>query len=147
MALCFLFLLLTCAVMTVSSEEPTVTISPSTSTNENVFTKDKELKNITQEETACPGEYASFCINGDCVFHKAVDTPLCRCSSGFTGERCEHFILPATYGKEIEATYIAIGIGVGLLISGLIVFVLCYRQKRCKKSTQNYGMCNGEETL
>ncbi|XP_063811644.1 epigen [Pseudophryne corroboree] len=134
--------------MTVLSEEPST--PPSAEDNERSLTKDRELENMTQREFPCQEEYSSFCINGVCVFHKAVDTPICRCSYGYTGERCEHVILAATYGNEMETTYIAIGIAVGLLISGLIAFIWCYREKRYEKKRNCHVLssyCKSEFSL
>ncbi|XP_077332665.1 epigen [Lithobates pipiens] len=127
-------------VTTVLSE---VTLGPSVH-DKSIFTKDNDSTLLSEEDFACPEKYTSFCINGFCIFHKGLDIPICRCLSDFTGERCEHVILPA-YQLESEVTYIAIGILVGLLLSGLIVFIWCYKKKRCKP-TPDYEMCNRENT-
>ncbi|XP_073457413.1 epigen [Aquarana catesbeiana] len=127
-------------VMTVLSE---VTTGPSVP-DKRIVTKDKDSTQLSEEEFACPEKYTNFCINGGCIFHKGLDIPICRCVSGFTGERCEHVTLPV-YLPESEVTYIAIGILVGLLLSGLIVFIWCYKEKRCKP-TPDYETCNRENT-
>ncbi|XP_075705916.1 epigen [Rhinoderma darwinii] len=143
MALHVVFSVLTCALMTVLGEEISGTISPYTSNRNST----PESNNNFLYEDACPEDYTSFCINGGCFFLKSIGEPLCRCNSGFTGQRCENIILSATKVNEMEATHIAVGIGVGLLISGLIAFLWFYKEKRCKKTGQNHTRCNIEETL
>ncbi|XP_073511409.1 epigen [Phyllobates terribilis] len=143
MALHIVFLILTCAVMTVFSEDPAGTLSP----NAKGRNSTAEWNDNVLYEVGCPEDLASFCINGHCIILKSLGEPLCRCNSGFIGERCEQIILSAVKVKEMEATHIAIGIGIGLLISGLIVFIWFYKEKRCKKSAPNHLRCNAEETL
>ncbi|KAM4048908.1 epigen [Anomaloglossus baeobatrachus] len=131
------------AVMTVFSEDSTSTISPYTKRRNSTA----DWKDNVLYEVQCPEDHASYCINGHCFILKSLGEPLCRCNSGFTGERCEHIILSAIQIKEMEATHIAIGIAVGLLISGIIVIIWFYTGKRCKKSVPNHLRCNAEETL
>ncbi|XP_069832866.1 bifunctional methylenetetrahydrofolate dehydrogenase/cyclohydrolase 2, mitochondrial-like isoform X1 [Dendropsophus ebraccatus] len=121
------------AVMTGFSAAPSGTLSPYTIKRNSTESQEHALY-----ETRCPEDFASFCIHGHCFVLKSLGEPSCRCISGFTGERCEHIILSTTQVKEIEATHIAIGIGVGLLISGLIAFIWFYKEKRCKKSPPNH---------
>lgn len=52
-----------------------------------------------------------------------------RCFTGYTGERCEHLTL-TSYAVDSYEKYIAIGIGVGLLLSGFLVIFYCYIRKR-----------------
>ncbi|XP_068127191.1 epigen [Hyperolius riggenbachi] len=131
--------LVTCALMTVYGEEPSATKIPATNST-------KSLTKGIGSDFACPGEYSNYCFNGQCVFHTSLEIPFCRCSSGFTGDRCAHVVLPV-HQPQTEATYIAIGILVGLLISGLLAMLWCYKEKRCQKSARNYGVFNREETL
>ncbi|XP_075139803.1 epigen [Leptodactylus fuscus] len=135
------FSVLTYDVMTVFSEEPSGTTSPYT--NRRI----SESKDSKLHEEGCTEDYASFCIHGQCIVLKSLEEPICRCNSGFTGERCEHVILLASKRKEMEATNIAIGIGIALLISAVIAFIYFYKEKRCKKSAQNHVKCNIEETM
>ena len=52
-----------------------------------------------------------------------------RCFTGYTGERCEHLTL-TSYAVDSYEKYIAIGISVGLLLSGFLVIFYCYIRKR-----------------
>ncbi|KAE8630900.1 hypothetical protein XENTR_v10001010 [Xenopus tropicalis] len=137
MALQIILLTLTSA-MIVLGEEYSVTKSPV------LTSKIKEQAQELIEDNPCSKEYLNYCLNGHCVFHADLTTPLCRCDSGFTGERCEHMTL-STYSPDEEAVYIAIGIGVGLLISGVIVFIWYYWKKRCKKT--DYETCKKTEEI
>lgn len=56
-----------------------------------------------------------------------------RCFTGYTGERCEHLTL-TSYAVDSYEKYIAIGIGVGLLISGFLAVFYCYVRKRYEKN-------------
>ncbi|XP_073444087.1 epigen [Dendrobates tinctorius] len=143
MALHIEFLVLTCAVMTVFSEDPAGTLSPTAKRRNST----PEWKDKVLYDGECPEDLASFCINGHCIILESLEEPLCRCNSEFTGERCEQIILSAIKIKEMEAAHIAIGIGIGLLISGLIVVIWLNKEKRCKRSAPNHLKRNAEETL
>ncbi|CAH2301412.1 epigen isoform X1 [Pelobates cultripes] len=93
-----------------------------------IKTGDEDLE-PKQQNNPCLDEFQHFCINGHCTFHKELRIPLCRCLSNYTGERCEQFFL-ASINPDDKATYLAIGIGMGLLISGLIAFIWCHVNKR-----------------
>uniref|UniRef100_A0A8D0NEQ5 Epigen n=1 Tax=Sus scrofa TaxID=9823 RepID=A0A8D0NEQ5_PIG len=80
----------------------------------------------------CLEDHHSYCINGVCAFHHELETALCRCFTGYTGERCEHLTL-TSYAVDSYEKYIAIGIGVGLLLSGFLLIFYCYIRKRYEK--------------
>ncbi|KAM8939395.1 epigen [Pelodytes ibericus] len=136
--------------MIILSVESSVTEIPSTpapKTNSTVSkTEDHELDLNLQNSSPCVGEYSGFCINGHCTFHKGLRNPICRCPSDYIGERCGQLSLPSNKPND-NVTYVAIGIGLGLLISGFIAFIWCYRNKRCKKAKANYGICSPDGTL
>ncbi|XP_038615769.1 epigen [Tachyglossus aculeatus] len=94
----------------------------------------------------CLTDHHSYCINGVCAFHHDLKKPLCRCPSGYTGERCEHLTL-TSYAVDSYEKYIAVGIGVGLLLSGLVAVLYCYVRKRCMKLKSPYKMCSGGRPL
>lgn len=58
---------------------------------------------------------------------------LCRCLAGYNGERCEHLTLNS-YAHNSYERYIAVGIGVGILTSGILAIIYCYVRKRYGKS-------------
>ncbi|NP_001091330.1 epithelial mitogen L homeolog [Xenopus laevis] len=125
--------------MIVLSEEYSVTKSPELTSK--IEGREQEF---IKDGNPCYKEYLNYCLNGQCLFHADLTTPLCRCDSSFTGERCEHMTLPA-YSHDEEAVYIAIGIGVGLLISGAIFFIWYYWKKRCKKPV--YETCEKTDAI
>lgn len=57
----------------------------------------------------------------------------CRCLAGYNGERCEHLTLNS-YAHNSYERYIAVGIGVGILTSGILAIIYCYVRKRYGKS-------------
>ncbi|KAF3825109.1 hypothetical protein GH733_005743, partial [Mirounga leonina] len=63
----------------------------------------------------CLEDHNSYCINGVCAFHHELEKAICTCFTGYTGERCEHLTL-TSYAVDSHEKYIAIGIGVGLLL-------------------------------
>ncbi|XP_069904125.1 epigen isoform X5 [Oryctolagus cuniculus] len=93
----------------------------------------------------CLEEHDSYCINGVCLFHHELEKVICRCFTGYTGERCEHLTL-TSYAVDSYEKYIAIGIGVGLLLSGFLAIFYCYIRKRCLKLKSPY-ICYGGRPL
>ncbi|XP_068947858.1 epigen isoform X2 [Petaurus breviceps papuanus] len=77
----------------------------------------------------CLADHHSYCINGICVFHHELKKAICRCTTGYTGERCEHLTLNS-YAVDSYEKYIAVGIGVGLLLSLFLALIYCYVRKR-----------------
>nr|XP_023965867.1 epigen isoform X1 [Chrysemys picta bellii] len=78
---------------------------------------------------SCLEEHKSYCINGLCAFHSELKKPICRCLTGYNGERCEHLTLNS-YALNSYEPYIAVGIGAGMLLSGIIALIYCYVRKR-----------------
>ncbi|KAG8454227.1 hypothetical protein GDO86_000751 [Hymenochirus boettgeri] len=130
MALQIILFLTLMFAMIMLSEEYSVTMSSSPPLTSKA-TEEQQI--TTQHRNPCLDEYQEFCLNGHCVFNTHLTSPLCRCHSGFTGERCEHMLLPS-HTTEDKAVYIAIGIGLGLLISGVFIFIWHYRKKRCRRT-------------
>ncbi|XP_062964542.1 epigen isoform X2 [Cynocephalus volans] len=94
----------------------------------------------------CLEDHNSYCINGVCAFHHELEKAICRCFTGYTGERCEHLTL-TSYAVDPYEKYIAIGIGVGLLISAFLAIFYCYIRKRCLRLTSPYNVCDGRRPL
>ncbi|XP_037685905.1 epigen isoform X1 [Choloepus didactylus] len=138
--------------MMVFTEEAAITvISPITDKQSN-WTVNKTEAASTEEPRAlkfshpCLEDHNSFCINGVCVFHHELEKVICRCFTGYTGERCEHLTL-TSYAVDSYEKYIAIGIGVGLLLSGFLAIFYCYIRKRCLKFKSPYNVCSGGRPL
>ncbi|XP_057880787.1 bifunctional methylenetetrahydrofolate dehydrogenase/cyclohydrolase 2, mitochondrial-like isoform X3 [Melospiza georgiana] len=94
----------------------------------------------------CLEEHHSYCINGLCAFHSELRKPICKCLAGYNGERCEHLTLNS-YAHNSYERYIAVGIGIGILTSGILAIIYCYVRKRCRKLQSPYKVCVGETAL
>ncbi|XP_006009401.1 epigen isoform X2 [Latimeria chalumnae] len=105
-----------------------------------------EMPVVLQLKSPCVEEHENYCLNGICTFHKELRKPTCRCHPRYDGERCEHMAL-TIYTPSVSEKYIAIGVGLGLLISGTITILYCCVQKRCKKSNSPYKVCSSEVTV
>ncbi|MXQ94988.1 hypothetical protein E5288_WYG019216 [Bos mutus] len=120
--------------MTALTGEAASTISPPFTTQQSNWTVNKTEADYTEGPIAlkfshpCLEDHHSYCINGVCAFHHELEKAICRCFTGYTGERCEHLTL-TSYAADSYEKYIAIGIGVGLLLSGFLVIFYCYIRK------------------
>ncbi|XP_061201846.1 epigen isoform X3 [Neopsephotus bourkii] len=107
------------------------------------YTEQPKLMKLMQ---TCLEEHRSYCINGLCAFHSELRKPICKCLAGYNGERCEHLTLNS-YAHNSYERYIAVGIGVGILTSGILAIIYCYVRKRCRKLKSPYSVCMGETAL
>ncbi|XP_040982510.1 probable bifunctional methylenetetrahydrofolate dehydrogenase/cyclohydrolase 2 isoform X7 [Aquila chrysaetos chrysaetos] len=107
------------------------------------YTEQPKLLKLMQ---TCLEEHHSYCINGLCAFHSELRKPICKCLAGYNGERCEHLTLNS-YAHNSYERYIAVGIGVGILTSGILAVIYCYVRKRCRKLKSPYKVCMGETAL
>ncbi|XP_054680114.1 bifunctional methylenetetrahydrofolate dehydrogenase/cyclohydrolase 2, mitochondrial isoform X6 [Grus americana] len=107
------------------------------------YTEQPKLLKLMQ---TCLEEHHSYCINGLCAFHSELRKPICKCLAGYNGERCEHLTLNS-YARNSYERYIAVGIGVGILTSGILAIIYCYVRKRCRKLKSPYKVCMGETAL
>ncbi|KAM6072026.1 uncharacterized protein LJ206_010307 isoform 7-T7 [Theristicus caerulescens] len=107
------------------------------------YTEQPKLLKLMQ---TCLEEHHSYCINGLCAFHSELRKPICKCLAGYNGERCEHLTLNS-YAHNSYERYIAVGIGVGILTSGILAIIYCYVRKRCRKLKSPYKVCTGETAL
>ncbi|XP_068797038.1 epigen isoform X2 [Struthio camelus] len=107
------------------------------------YTEQPRLLKLMQ---ACLEEHHSYCINGLCAFHSELRKPICKCLAGYNGERCEHLTLNS-YAHNSYERYIAVGIGIGILTSGILAIIYCYVRKRCRKLKSPYKVCMGETAL
>uniref|UniRef100_A0A8C6E5U4 Epigen n=1 Tax=Moschus moschiferus TaxID=68415 RepID=A0A8C6E5U4_MOSMO len=138
--------------MTALTGEAARTISPPITTQQSNWTVNKTEADYTEVPIAlkfshpCLEDHHSYCINGVCAFHHELEKAICRCFTGYTGERCEHLTL-TSYAVDSYEKYIAIGIGVGLLLSGFLVIFYCYIRKRYLKLISPYNICSGGRPL
>ncbi|XP_016009489.1 epigen [Rousettus aegyptiacus] len=138
--------------MTSLTEEVAMNATPTVTTQQSNWTINKTEADYTKGPIAlklshpCLEDHNSYCINGVCAFHHELKKALCRCFTGYTGERCEHLTL-TSYALDSYEKYIAIGIGVGLLLSGFLAIFYCYIRKRCLKLKSPYNFCSGGRPL
>ncbi|XP_059821464.1 epigen-like [Hypanus sabinus] len=95
----------------------------------------------------CHQSDQDYCMNGICQYHEDHDQVtryrICICDPGYTGTRCQHAILPSQGAEKSERyLYIAVGMGIGLLLSGLAVLFFYYFRSRCQKSKTMYSVCS-----
>ncbi|XP_050801043.1 epigen [Gopherus flavomarginatus] len=120
--------------MVALGEEAAITVSSLTTDLRNSWAKNN-TEDYPEEPIAlkfmqsCLEEHDSYCINGLCAFHSELKKPICRCLTGYNGERCEHLTLNS-YALNSYEHYIAVGIGTGMLLSGIIALIYCYVRKR-----------------
>uniref|UniRef100_A0A8C4W1K7 Epithelial mitogen n=1 Tax=Gopherus evgoodei TaxID=1825980 RepID=A0A8C4W1K7_9SAUR len=123
--------------MVALGEEAAITVSSLTTDRRNSWAKNN-TEDYPEEPIAlkfmqsCLEEHDSYCINGLCAFHSELKKPICRCLTGYNGERCEHLTLNS-YALNSYEHYIAVGIGTGMLLSGIIALIYCYVRKRYGK--------------
>ncbi|XP_029091197.1 epigen [Monodon monoceros] len=139
--------------VTALTEEAARTVTPPITTQQSNWTINKTEAGYTEGPLAlrfshpCLEDHHSYCINGVCAFHDELEKAICRCFTGYTGERCEHLTL-TSYAVDPYEKYISIGIGVGLLLSGFLVIFYCYIKKRCLKLKSPYNnVCSGGRPL
>ncbi|XP_031197963.1 epigen isoform X1 [Mastomys coucha] len=145
-AVCLLF-----KAMKAALSEEAEAIPPSTAQQSNWTFNNTEADYIEELVALkfshpCLEDHNSYCINGACTFHHELKKDICRCFTGYTGERCEHLTL-TSYAVDSYEKYIAIGIGVGLLISVFLVVFYCYVRKRCLNLKSPYIICSGGRPL
>ncbi|KAM6072022.1 uncharacterized protein LJ206_010307 isoform 3-T3 [Theristicus caerulescens] len=134
------------------SEESAITVSSLSTDLWNNWTKNNAEVDYTEQPKllklmqTCLEEHHSYCINGLCAFHSELRKPICKCLAGYNGERCEHLTLNS-YAHNSYERYIAVGIGVGILTSGILAIIYCYVRKRCRKLKSPYKVCTGETAL
>ncbi|KAM7326519.1 hypothetical protein ACRRTK_014997 [Alexandromys fortis] len=149
MVVCLLFKAMAAAL---TEEEAEVRMAPPIPAPQSNRTVNDTEADYIEEPVAlkfshpCLEDHNSYCINGMCAFHHELERAICRCFTGYTGERCEHLTL-TSYAVDSYEKYIAIGIGVGLLISALLAVLYCYVRKRCLNLKSPYIICSGGRPL
>ncbi|XP_007519866.1 epigen isoform X1 [Erinaceus europaeus] len=135
------------SAMTALAEEAAMTVTPPATILQSNWAVNKTQANSTGRPIAlkfshpCLEDLNSYCINGVCAFHHELEKAICRCFTGYAGERCEHLTL-TSYAMDSSEKYIAIGIGVGLLLSSFLAASYCYIRKRYLKVKSPYNVCS-----
>ncbi|XP_049645825.1 epigen [Suncus etruscus] len=138
--------------MTALAEETAVTITPQITALQSNWTLNTTEADYIDGNLAlnfshpCLEDHNSYCINGACAFHHELEKAICRCFTGYTGERCEHLTL-TSQAMDTYEKYISIGIGIGLLFSVFFVTLYCHLKNRCLKSKSPYNICSGGRSL
>ncbi|PKU38600.1 epigen [Limosa lapponica baueri] len=132
------------------SEESAVTVSSLSTDLWNNWTKNNAEVDYTEQPKllklmqTCLEEHHSYCINGLCAFHSELRKPICKCLAGYNGERCEHLTLNS-YAHNSYERYIAVGIGVGILTSGILAIIYCYVRKSGEQNCESQDKHEQEE--
>ncbi|KAM5159369.1 epigen isoform 3-T3 [Callospermophilus lateralis] len=88
-SVCLLF-----KAMTALTEEAAVIVTPPSAVQQSNWTVNKTEDDYAEGPIAlrfshpCLEDHNSYCINGMCAFHHELEKAICRCYTGYTGERC-----------------------------------------------------------
>ncbi|XP_012600740.1 epigen isoform X2 [Microcebus murinus] len=80
--------------MAALSQEAAAAFTPAITAPQANWTVNKTEADSTEGPIAlkfshpCLEDLNSYCINGVCAFHHELEKALCRCFTGYTGERC-----------------------------------------------------------
>ncbi|XP_059131445.1 epigen isoform X3 [Peromyscus eremicus] len=81
MAVCLLFKAMAAAL----TEEAEVHVTPPSTAQQTDFIEGPVALKFPHP---CLEDHHSYCINGVCAFHHELKKAICRCFTGYTGERC-----------------------------------------------------------
>ncbi|MBW01223.1 Proepiregulin, partial [Eschrichtius robustus] len=62
----------------------------------------------------CSSDMSGYCFHGQCIYLVDMSENHCRCEVGYTGVRCEHFIL--TVQKPLSKEYVALTVILVILL-------------------------------
>ncbi|XP_054995993.1 proepiregulin [Sorex araneus] len=91
--------------------------------------------------TKCSPDRDGYCLHGHCIYLVDMSENHCRCEVGFTGVRCEHFILSVKQplSKEYVALTVILVILFLVVIAGSIYyFCRWYKHGHSKESKKEY---------
>ncbi|XP_006142990.1 proepiregulin [Tupaia chinensis] len=91
--------------------------------------------------TKCDPDMVGYCLHGQCIYLVDMEENYCRCEVGYTGVRCEHFIL--TVHQPLSKEYVVLTVILTMLfliiIAGSIYyFYRWYRNQKSKESKKEY---------
>nr|XP_020844253.1 proepiregulin isoform X2 [Phascolarctos cinereus] len=90
--------------------------------------------------TKCGEDMQGYCLHGQCIYVVDMSQHFCRCEVGYTGSRCEHFLL--TVQKPLSKEYVVLTVILVLLfliiMAGSIYYFLRYKNRKSKESKKEY---------
>ncbi|XP_004681502.1 PREDICTED: proepiregulin [Condylura cristata] len=89
----------------------------------------------------CGSDMNGYCLHGQCIYLVDMSENSCRCDVGYTGARCEHFLLTVQQplSKEYVAlTVILVMLFIIIIAGSMYYFCRWYRYRKSKESTKEY---------
>ncbi|XP_004681272.1 PREDICTED: epigen isoform X3 [Condylura cristata] len=80
--------------VTVLTEAATISVTPPITAQHTDYTEGHIALKFSHP---CLEDHNNYCINGVCAFHHELEKAICRCFTGYTGERCECLKLKSPY--------------------------------------------------
>ncbi|XP_068954308.1 proepiregulin, partial [Petaurus breviceps papuanus] len=91
--------------------------------------------------TKCGEDMQGLCLHGQCIYVVDESQHFCRCELGYTGRRCEHFLL--TVQKPLSKEYVVLTVVLIILFVVVIAgstyyFLRWYKNRKSKESNKEY---------
>ncbi|XP_044538257.1 proepiregulin [Gracilinanus agilis] len=91
--------------------------------------------------TKCGEDMQGYCLHGQCNYLVDMKQSFCRCDVGYTGVRCEHFLL--TVHKPLSKEYVVLTVILVILFLIIIAgstyyFLRWYKNRKNKESNKEY---------
>uniref|UniRef100_A0A4X2KTF7 Proepiregulin n=2 Tax=Vombatus ursinus TaxID=29139 RepID=A0A4X2KTF7_VOMUR len=91
--------------------------------------------------TQCGEDMQGLCLHGQCIYVVDMSQHFCRCEVGYTGSRCEHFLL--TVQKPLSKEYVVLTVILVLLFlivmaGSIYYFLRWYKNRKSKESKKEY---------
>lgn len=94
-------------------------------------------KNKNKNQTPCEREYKNFCIHGECVYHKDLNSTSCKCKPDYFGERCVERFLKSwkniTVDHSSSVTVVWTVIPSVLVLAVIVIIVIVRVREKCPK--------------
>ncbi|XP_037006104.1 proepiregulin [Artibeus jamaicensis] len=78
----------------------------------------------------CSSDLNGYCLHGECIYLVDMSEKHCRCYSGYTGSRCEHFFL--TVQQPLSEEYVALTVILTTFFLLLLTGSIYYFWKWCR---------------